>query len=236
MSREMGRSVSLAAEYTWSRTRDNLVGLRESDPADQLSPFPSGLNGVDWDQGTSDLDIPHRAAVSLEIRSGGRNPVSLAARGRWRSGLPFTPGFRSGVDVNGDLGGNNDPAPGDAVPNPAGTGVVATCSGTSVGGFAARNGCRESAVGSLDLRLAVPLPVGGGAGRLMLTLDAFNLVASTTGVVDRAALLINPATALTINAATGAVSIPYMANPNFGTLLRRGGEPRVVRLGLRVEH
>lgn len=239
VNRPVGRRVSLAAEYTYSRTRDNLVGLREPDPADQLSPFPGGITGVDWDEGRSDLDIPHRAAATIELRGGGRNPISVAVRGRWRSGLPFTPGFRSGVDVNGDLGGNNDPAPSDAVASPSGSGAVAICEGTSVGGFALRNSCRESGVGSLDLRLGWTLPVGGrgaGSGRLALTVDAFNLVASTTGVVDRAAVLIDPTKTLSSNPASGAVTIPLVANPRFGTLLSRRGEPRTVRLGLRVEY
>ncbi|MGQ0702887.1 MAG: carboxypeptidase regulatory-like domain-containing protein, partial [Gemmatimonadales bacterium] len=234
LTRPVG-ALSLAAEYTFSRTRDNLVGLLAADPADQLSPFPSGIDGADWDVGRSDLDIPHRAAITMEYRSGGRHPISLAARGRWRSGLPFTPGFRTGVDVNGDLGTGNDPAPADAVANPSGPGVIATCDGSSVSGFAARNSCRENSVGSIDLRVGVPLPVGG-AQRIVLTIDAFNLVASTTGVVDRAALLINRTGTLTFDPSTGATTIPYVANPNFGTLLRRGGEPRMVRLGLHVEY
>jgi hypothetical protein len=234
LSRPVSRTLALTAEYTYSRTRDNLVGLLQADPADQLSPFPGGIGGVDWDESTSDLDVPHRAAATLELNRGGL--VSLAARGRWRSGLPFTPGFRSGVDVNGDLAGNNDPVPAEAGANPSGAGVLATCSGASVAGFAARNSCRASSVGALDLSLGVNLPFGGSAGRrLRLTLDVFNVIASTMGVVDRAALLIDPAGAVTTNPATGAVTIPYASNPNFGTLLRRTGEPRLVRIGLQLE-
>lgn len=236
VARPVGRSFLFSAEYTFSRTRDNLVGLLAPDPADQLSPFPGGLDGAAWDEGRSDLDLPHRAALNLEFRTGGRYPVTVAARGRWRSGFPFTPGFRSGVDVNGDLGGNNDPASADAIVQPSAPGAIASCDGTSVGGFAARNSCRERAVGSLDVSLGVPLPLGSELRRLVVTVEAFNLVASTTGVVDRAALLIDPAATLTTNPTTGAVSIPYLANPRFGTLLRRGGEPRVVRFGLRVEY
>jgi hypothetical protein len=236
LSRPLARALSFSAEYTFSRTRDNLVGLLEPDPADQLSPFPQGLDGLDWDTGRSDLDIPHRAAGTLEFRTGGSNPISLTLRGRYRSGLPFTPGFPSGVDLNGDLGGNNDPAPSTGVVNPSGPDVKASCDGSSTGPFAARNSCRQSGVGSLDLRLAIPLPFSRGAGRTMVTLEAFNLVASTTGVVDRAALLIDPAGTLTSNPTTGAVQIPYLNNPSFGKLLRRGGEPRVVRIGARVEY
>jgi hypothetical protein len=114
--------------------------------------------------------------------------------------------------------------------------VKISCDGSSTASFAARNSCRQSGVGSLDVRLGVPLPFSRGAGRVVLTLEAFNLVASTTGVVDRAALLIDPAGTLTSNPTTGAVQIPSINNPNFGKLLRRGGEPRVVRIGARVEY
>lgn len=236
LSLPIGRSVSFSADYTFSRTRDNLIGILEPDPADQISPFPGGIKGQDWDGGRSDMDVPHRVAASMEFRTAGRNPIAFSLRGRYRSGLPFTPGFRSGVDVNGDLGGNNDPVSAADVPSLGGPDVRASCERVSVGGFAARNSCRQNGVGSLDARLGLPIPVGAGVGRLLLTLEGFNLLATTTGVIDRAALLIDPAGILSANTTTGAVQIPYVANPRFGTLLRRGGEPRVFRLGLRVEY
>jgi hypothetical protein len=232
LNRPISRSIAFTAEYIFSRTRDNLVGLLQSDPADQLSPFPGGIGGVDWDEGTSDLDVPHRAAATLELNRDGL--VSVAARARWRSGLPFTPGFRSGVDLNGDLGGNNDPAPAEAVSNPSGPGVLATCSSAVVAGFVARNSCRERSVGSLDFRLGVAMPFGSSR-RVRLTLDIFNAISSKVGLVDRAALLIDPSRNLSIDPGTGAVSIPFVSNPAFGTLLRRFGEPRLFRLGLQVE-
>ena len=157
----------------------------------------------------------------------------MAARGRWRSGLPFTPGFRNGVDVNGDLAGNNDPVQAGSVP--AAAGGFATCDGGTVGGFAARNSCREKSVGSLDLRLTVNLALRGGGSSLAFTVDAFNVVSSATGLVDRAAMLIDPAKTLTIGA-NGGVTLPLSANPRFGSLLARRGEPRLVRFGLRVEY
>jgi len=236
LTRPIGRYLSFSADYTFSRTRDNLVGLLEPDAADQLSPFPEGIGGQVWDAGISDLDVPHRLAAGLEFRSNGAHPISLAVRGRFRSGLPFTPGFRPGVDVNGDLGGNNDPVSLEDLPSPSGSDIHASCQRISVGGFAARNSCRASGVGSLDARLGIPIPIATGSSRLVLTVEAFNLIASTTGVVDQAALLIDPAGSLTANPITGAVQIPFVPNPSFGTLLRRGGEPRVLRFGLRMEY
>jgi hypothetical protein len=137
------------------------------------------------------------------------------------------------VDVNGDLSGSNDPVQAGAVPTT--TGEFATCSGGSVGGFAERNSCRDKAVGALDLRFAVNIPMKSGASALAFTVDAFNLVSSTTGIVDHAAMLIDPAQTLTTDA-NGGVTLPLLANPGFGSLLSRRGEPRLVRFGLRLEY
>ncbi|NOT08105.1 MAG: TonB-dependent receptor [Gemmatimonadales bacterium] len=226
LDRRISRGFSLMASYTYSRTRDNLVGLLQADPADQLSPFPEGLDGQDWDEARSDLDIPHRVAATAEFSGGTNGRLALAARARWRSGLPFTPGFRSGVDMNGDLGGNNDPASADVVGTP---GDMATCDGASVGRFAARNSCREKGVASLDLRLSF------GLRRLTITVDAFNVVSTRAGLVDRAVLLVDPEQTLQTTP-EGAVTVPLMLNPRFGTLLSRRSEPRFVRFGLRVEY
>jgi hypothetical protein len=226
LQRQVARSLSLTASYTFSRTRDNLVGLLQVDPADQLSPFP----GSAWEASRSDLDIPHRVVAVAEFRGGGRMPVTLAARARWRSGLPFTPGFRPGVDINGDLGGNNDPvAAGDAV-TVAGSQI--SCDGSSVGGFAARNSCREKGIGAVDLRFSLGIPAGGA--RLALTLDAFNLVASSTGVIDQAAILIDPTGSITES--NGVITLPFLANPRFGRIASRRTEPRLLRVGLRMEY
>jgi hypothetical protein len=233
VDRQVARGIALMASYTYSRTRDNLIGALSPNPADRLSPFPDGIAGLNWDEGRSDVDIPHRLAASAEYRSGGHYPISIAARGRFRSGLPFTPGFRTGVDVNGDLSGNNDPVQSGSVPTT--TGNYATCSGGDVGGFAERNSCRDKAVGSLDLRFSVNVPMKGNSTALAFTVDAFNLVSSATGLVDHAAMLIDPTKTLTTDA-NGVVTLPLIANPRFGSLLSRRGEPRLVRFGLRVEY
>lgn len=233
LDRQLSRALSLSASYTYSRTRDNLVGLLQVDPADQLSPFAGGIAGADWDAGRSDVDVPHRLAAVARIRTGGSLPVSVAVRGRWRSGLPFTPGFRNGVDINGDLGGNNDPVTKDAVTSPTGTGAMASCDGSAVGAFAARNSCRERGIGALDARLAINIP-WRGERRLAITVDALNVAATTSGVVDHAAVLIDPTKNITT--AGDQTSIPFLPNPRFGTLLSRRGEPRYVRFGLRVEY
>jgi hypothetical protein len=87
----------------------------------------------------------------------------------------------------------------------------------------------------LDLHFSIGLPVGGAGPRVRLEVDAFNVVATETGVIDRAAVLIDPAGTL-VSSGAGNVNIPFIVNPRFGSLLVRRGEPRVVRVGLRMEY
>jgi len=231
--RNMGQGLTIDGSYTWSRTEDNLIGQVESDPANRLSPFAGSPDQSDWDEGRSDLDIPHRVAVQARYTTPGTNPITVGARWRYRSGLPFTPGFRHGVDANGDGATGNDPVALGSVTGLAGLLSGAGCS-AGTDGFAARNSCREDAVQALDLHAAVGLPFGG-ARRVMLTIDAFNVAASTTGIVDRAAVLVDPSGTITVNAAGRSV-LPLVLNDNFGGLLARRGDPRTLRVGLRVEN
>ena len=236
LERRLSEALSLAASYTFSRTTDNMVGSRSADPADQLSPFPGGLNGVDWDRGTSDFDVPHRFAATAEYRSRGANPVTVGARYRIRSGLPFTAGFRQGVDLNADGAGGNDPVSlGSGLTGLTEVLAAGGCPSGLGGQFVERNGCREKMHQGLDLRLAVGLPFSPKGRPVFLEVNAFNVVATATGVVDRAALLIAPTGALTTDGA-GNVTLPLTVNSRFGSLLARRGEPRVVRIGLRMDY
>ncbi len=237
LERSVAAGLSFSLSYTYSKTEDNTIGLRSFDPADQLSPFPDGLAGADWTDGRSDFDVPHRAMAYVEYRSAGRTPVAVGARYRYRSGLPFTPGFRPGVDINGDGAGGNDPAYVDASLGtlPA---LLATadCAAAGANTFVARNACREQALNALDLRLEVTLPARFSDGsRLALVVDGFNLLTAETGIVDRALVLVDRNAPLGAGTA-GRVNVPLVANPNFGQLLSRRAEPRMVRVGLRVEY
>ena len=235
LERQVARALSFLGSYTYSRTRDNLTGLLAPDPADQLSPFPDRLDGVDWDEGRSDLDIPHRVTAGAEYRTLGRLPVVLSARYRWRSGLPFTPGFRPGVDLNGDGAANNDPAFLDAGVAGVQDALGQAACTAALNAFAARNSCRAEAVHGLDLGLRIGLSVAPMGARLVITVDAFNVISSKVGVVDRALFKVNPATALTTSGAR-TVTVPLLANPAFGNLASRRGEPRLIRLGLGIEY
>ncbi len=233
-TREAVRGLSLSGGYLWSRTRDNWLQSWTGDPADELSPFPADPPGDEWAEGRSDFDVPHRATVLATWSTGARVPLTLGVRYRFRSGLPFTPGFRPGVDANADGSGRNDPAFLDpALPGMAGLLARNECLKQQSGEFADRNSCREAANHALDLSLAVGLPIRSLGGRLELLVDVFNLAATTTGVVDRAVLLVDPAGTLTTDV-LGNVTLPLLANPRFGKLLSRRTEPRMLRLGLRI--
>jgi hypothetical protein len=88
-------------------------------------------------------------------------------------------------------------------------------------------------VSALDLSVAAGLSVG--SARLAVTLEAFNVIATATGLVDRAAVLVDPSGIFAVDPA-GSVTIPFLANPDFGTLLSRRTDPRMLRVGLRLEY
>jgi hypothetical protein len=224
------RGLSLWASYTYSRTTDNTPGLWGTVPDAQLSPFPTGAGTSDWRDGRSDLDVPHRVAVGAEWSFGG---VRLAGLVRYRSGAPFTPGFRDGVDANGDGSWGNDPAfVSDTVAGAAAVLGKWTCLRQQIGSFAARNSCRGPAITSLDARLVARLLSLAGAP-VELVVDGLNLVTTNDGIVDRALYLVNPARAISTNPATGVVTVPLVANPNFGKLLVPRSPGATVRAGLR---
>jgi hypothetical protein len=236
IERKSPNGIGLSASYTYSVTEDNWMLGPGGDPADQITPFPETPIGDDWTDGRSDLDIPHRLALTATYRFPGRLGLDVAVRYRFRSGLPFTPGFRPGVDINGDGSGSNDPAFID--PAIAGTDQLLSdhgCLADQAGEFADRNSCREKSKHGLDVQLALRLPVQVLGGALRITLDAFNIVATETGLVDRAVYLVDPTQPLTTNP-SGDVVVPLIANPRFGSLLSRRGEPRLVRFGLKVDY
>jgi hypothetical protein len=222
--------LSFNASYTWSETEDNLVGQLSADPADRSVVLGIGVGDDAWDVGTSDLDITHRFAARAAYQMG--SGITIAGRWRWRSGLPFTPGFRDGVDANGDGSVRNDPVSQQAVAGLSNHLQDAGCAAPT-GDFAARNSCRAGAVQALDAELSVPLAVG--SRRLHFTLSAFNLVSTATGVVDRAAVLVDPDGTITTDA-NGRLVLPLVLNDNFGQLLSRRNDPRTIRIGLRVEN
>ncbi len=232
LERSLG-DVRLIASYTYSQTTDNWISGRYSagDPAGQLNPFPGGLSGRDWSKGTSDFDVPTRITLAADLTLRRLHGTHLMAVYRYRSGTPFTPGFRPGVDANGD-GAANDPAfIDDTVSGMAALLANNDCLRSQSREFAQRNSCRTPGVHSLDVRLEVPT-VSLGGYPLSLTVDLVNLLESDVGLVDQAVYLIDPTRPVTT---TGSVThVPLKANPNFGNTLIRDSSGRFLRVGLRV--
>jgi len=233
LERTFGSGLRLIASYTYSQTTDNWLSgpYAAGDPAGQLSPFPGGLNGQDWSKGTSDYDVPSRLTLAADLTIHRLHDVHLVAAYRYRSGYPFTPGFRPGVDANGD-GAANDPAfVDDTMSGMAAVMSKWNCLRSQVGQFAQRNACRASGVNSLDLRLEVPVVKVAGYP-LNVVVDAVNLLESDVGLIDNALYLVDPSKPLTT--AGGVTHVPLVVNPNFGNVLIRDSSGRFLRVGLRV--
>lgn len=226
VERVLERGVSFTAFYTYSRTVDNVPTLGGA----TFGPFANGLDGADWSEGTSDLDVPHRAMVALEWRPSDR--VGLATIYRVRSGLPFTPGFRPGVDANGDGDWGNDPAFVDATL--AGMDAALANNGClEANRFAARNSCRGDFVHGLDLRASLQV-ARLAIGRVDLVIDAVDVLALNAAPVDAALLLVDAGSPITVNPATGVATVPYTVNGSFGQQ-GTGRSPGVFwRVGVRV--
>lgn len=221
------------ARYTYSRTTDNLLGARGAGPEAELTPFPEGLDGDDWAEGRSDFDIPHRIVAGAELSAG---PVRIAGIYRYRSGTPFTPGFRQGVDANGDGSGLNDPAfVDDQIPGMDELIARWDCLRDQVGRFAERNACRAPGVHTLDARIALPM-LRLGSYRTEIVLDALNVIESDVAEPDAALYIVDESRSLTVDEANGIVQMPLVANPLFGKPFARRTPGRMLRLGIRVNY
>ncbi|MEQ1857309.1 MAG: carboxypeptidase-like regulatory domain-containing protein [Longimicrobiales bacterium] len=221
-----GATWTLFASYTLSETTDNWIGASRASPEAQLPPLLPSSAG-EWSEGTSDFDVRHRAAAATSLTYG---PATFSASYRFRSGLPFTPGYRMGVDANGDGAFGNDVAFVDAaVVDP----LLAAwpCLSDQGGGFAARNSCRGPSEHAVDVRVAVSLGRLGGRNA-SLVLDGLNLVEGKDGVVDHALLLVDPTG--TLATSPGSVTIPLIVNPDFGRVLYPSTRGRQLRIGFRI--
>lgn len=228
LERVMEDGLSLGVNYTYGGTRDNVPGFTST----RLNPFPGGLAGADWAEGTSDLDIPHRLMVAADWAAS--SAVRLGLVYRLSSGAPFTPGMRGGVDANGDGDWRNDPAFIDAaLPGMDALLEKYDCLRGAVGAFTTRNACRGDVAHRLDVRAAVRIGQLN-VGRLDLLLEGLNMLAPASGPIDRALLLVDPAGTLSTNTATGVTTVPYIVNPNFGKLLTDRSPGVLWRVGVRI--
>jgi hypothetical protein len=225
------RLVELYASYTWSETTDNWIGAASGTIGGTLDPGLAAVDGgTPWAEGISDFDRPHRAVGRATVHAG---PVSLSALYRFESGAPFTPGYRLGVDANGDGSMRNDVA---FVPSGADLDGLAgewTCLSDQAEAFASRNSCRGPDWHTLDARIQFRL--GSFAGRTArLTVDGFNLIESRDEILDNALLLVDPSGAISVSPDGETITIPTVVNSEFGQSLYNTGRGRMIRIGVRI--
>jgi hypothetical protein len=232
LERRVGRLVRLSASYTYSQARDNWLAGGGGTPELQLTPFPEPLE-LDWRESRSDFDVPHRVSIGAELDFG---PLKVAGFYRYESGRPFTPGFRTGVDVNGDGSAGNDPAfVDDQIDGVSEMFPEWGCLRVNVGRFAGRNACRTRGVYTLDLRLAIT-PFSAGDAPVEIVIDALNLIESDVADIDRALYLVDANGSLTFDPGAGEVSIPLVVNRSFGRPVIRRTPGRVLRIGVRLNY
>lgn len=232
LERDAGRGVRLFGSYTWSQTTDDWPARGVRAEA-SLSPFPDPLTGA-WLEGTSDFDLPHRAVLGLEFVPQVAMRPRLTTIYRFQSGYPFTPGFRVGVDANGDGSDSNDPAFVDT--NITGIAELLgqfDCLNSQTGQFAARNACRGEKTHELDLRLGLNV-LASARTTAQLFVEGVNLMDAQFDQPDHALVLIDATRSIQVNQATGTVTVPLIANPNFGKPLLQRGSGRMLRVGLQV--
>jgi len=224
-------NLDVYGAYTFSQTDDNWVGAGSGSIDASLSPgLPTTEGQDDWSEGTSDFDVPHRLVVGATTRLG---PVDVSGTYRFRSGLPFTPGYRLGVDANADGSTRNDVA---YVPDTGQLGSLAddwSCLADQAGGFAERNSCRGPSVHDLSLRLRFGFATFGGR-TATLVLDGFNLIESSAGVIDNALLLVDPTGSITTSPDGATVTIPTTVNDGFGKVVYPSSRGRMLRIGVRI--
>lgn len=230
LDHKVANGFELFGSYTWSETTDNWLGVTSGRADAQLDPGIDELMSLPWSEGTSDLDVPHRVAAGFTITS---RVATLTALYRYRSGLPFTPGYRAGVDANGDGSALNDVA---FVPDdPILLDLTSQwdCLSSAIGRFAERNSCRGDAVHSADVRLA--LNVFQSSNRSVeLVFEGLNLIDTQVGLRDTALLLVDPSGTLTVDPSTGSVTVPVTVNPNFGKINVSTNRGRIARVGFRI--
>jgi hypothetical protein len=233
LQRRVGSSFHFFTSYTYSQTKDNWLSGLGGPPESQFTPFPDSLREADWADGRSDFDVPHVLTLGAEFDLG---LIRLGAFYRGQSGLPFTPGFRNGQDMNGEGSFTNDPA---FVDNQiAGVAELMSewsCLEQQIGQFAERNSCRGPTISTLDVRVTLStIRIGGSPVELVV--DGLNLLDSDVDQLDGALFLIDPNGTTTIDQVTGTVDVPLIVNPNFGKPLVRYSTGRAVRLGARVNY
>lgn len=218
-----GDAFSVFGSYTISRTTDAWFGARDGG---WTQTMPPGF--ADWIDDTSDFDVPHRGLIGAVARA--PFGLTLSALYRAQSGLPFTPGFRPGVDANGDGIANNDPAFVDAsIPGMSDLIARWSCLAEARGKFAGRNACRADPVHTLDANAALHLFTVNGMSASVIV-AALDLLDAERRMPDSALYLIDLDASLVVT--DDVVTVPLVANPAFGEPRAWPLSGRTLRLGL----
>jgi hypothetical protein len=225
--RRVKGGLELSAWYTFSSTEDNLVGLGTG--RGELVT-PRRVPGTpDWTEGTSDFDVPSRFGGALALPLDLLQGLELRARYRFEDGLPYTPSYAPGVDLDGDGIPGNEPlrVPSEGL---AAAGITSDCVLEDRGRFVTRNGCRRDAVHGLDLGLRIGL-VRLGRNVLALQVDGLNLTNSYERLIDPTLVAVDPESGLTPDGT--AISPSLLPAQGFGQERYDTRNGRVVRIGLR---
>ncbi|HEU5208843.1 MAG TPA: carboxypeptidase regulatory-like domain-containing protein [Longimicrobiales bacterium] len=223
LDHEAGDALDVFARWTFSRTTDDWFGARAGG---WTRTMPVGFD--EWIDDTSDFDVPHRGVIGAVARA--PFGLTLSALYRVQSGLPFTPGFRAGVDANADGIANNDPVFVDAsVPGMSELVGQWSCLSDASGDFAERNACRADPVHTLDASAALRLFTVSGMSASVLV-EAFDLLDAERRMPDSALYLVDPDAELDVSG--DVVSVPLVANPDFGKPRAWPLSGRTLRLGL----
>lgn len=220
--------LRLYAHYTFSRTEDNLFGAGRGLPEAGLPPQLGEDGPSDWVTGRSDFDVPHRASAAALIQIPALQGIDLWGAYRFRSGTPFTPGYRDGVDLTGDGSGYNDPA---FVSQEAAS--AHPCLTNAPSGIAPRNACRTDPRHSFDLGASVGI-FQVRSSVASLTVEALNLLDTEMGPPDRALYLIQGENGGPAPVPGGAPAPTFHLNPDFGKTLIPVRAGRTIRLGFKV--
>ncbi len=227
------RRADAFVSYTRSHTTDNWIGASRGLPDATLDPHLPEVAGSTWAEGTSDFDVPDRLVAGGRARFDVAAGIELAASYTFESGRPFTPGYRAGVDANGDGSARNDVA---WIPDVSQLGDLASawpCLADQAGGFAARNSCRGPTRSTLNAGLRLGLVAIGGRA-VSVTVQGFDLLKDATGLVDSALLLVDPSSPITRSADGSVVTVPTTVNPDFGKVIFPSLPGRIVRIGIRI--
>jgi hypothetical protein len=205
------------------------MGARGGNVGGELGPaLPTTEGADDWSMGTSDFDVPHRLVVGVTARV---DNLLVSGLYRFRSGTPFTPRYRMGVDANGDGSHRNDVAfvPTDLSALSEGW----SCLSDQGGAFASRNSCRGPSSHTVNIRVRYNFAqlVGQPAS---ITVDGLNLIETSGGIIDDALLLVDPDGTITTSPDGGTVTIPTLVNANFGEVLYPTSRGRMLRVGVRI--